>query len=379
MVEQKPLYRLLERLVDIPSESGDETALGDFLFEWMKENALSPERQKTRDGRFNVLGRLTGSLRSESPKCLLLAGHMDTVSAGKDWERDPFCLEMADEGFASGLGVADMKGGIACILWIAKKLMDDACPFAGTVELAFFVDEERYSIGAHDYVLSPGKHCPDFAILAEPHFHEIIVGAPGKVLLELVCEGKTGHASRPSEGINAIEIASEMMHFLNGDMAATGDGDRGSYSALNIITNIDNYSLSIPDYCKVILNKQLVPGEKLEDFLKNIEEVFEQKVGRGSLSIKRGLPEYPGHKVEENNPFLKSLVREIADFGLPAPTLRNNDGVSDANILQSFLGIPTVLFGPKGSRYHTRDERIDLGSMDMYIDILDSYIRNVLK
>lgn len=379
MTELKPLFALLKQLVSIPSESTRETTLGDFIFQWMETNGLSPQRQKTRDGRFNVLGTLKGSLHSESPKCLLLGGHMDTVSPGKDWERDPFSLEITEEGLGYGLGASDMKGGIACILWTARKLLEESSPFAGTVDFAFFVDEERYSVGAHDYVLSLGRNCPDFAILAEPHFHDIIIGAPGKVLLELVFQGKTGHASHPSEGINAIETASELLYFLNRNMPAAGDETRGSHAVLDIVTNVEGYSLSIPDFCRVILSKQLVPGEKVENFIERTKGIFERTVGRGSFSIEKGLPEYPGHRVEENNLFLKALAREVENSGLPSPMLRVNDGVSDANILQTLAGIPTVLFGPDGSHYHTRDERIDLRSMEMYVYILEKFIRQLLR
>lgn len=58
-------------------------------------------------------------------KCLIMSiknkqnlgflGHTDTVMAGNDWKTNPFEMK-EDKGKLYGLGVCDMKGGIAGIL-----------------------------------------------------------------------------------------------------------------------------------------------------------------------------------------------------------------------------------------------------------------------
>lgn len=58
-------------------------------------------------------------------KCLIMSikdkqnlgflGHTDTVMAGSDWSTNPFEMK-EDKGKLYGLGVCDMKGGIAGIL-----------------------------------------------------------------------------------------------------------------------------------------------------------------------------------------------------------------------------------------------------------------------
>jgi hypothetical protein len=92
-----------ERLVGVPSLSGEETALADLL---EGELRSASHLQVTRIGD-NLVAR-TGLGRSRR---VVLAGHLDTVpgAPGVRRERDRVV----------GLGAADMKGGLAVLWWLA--------------------------------------------------------------------------------------------------------------------------------------------------------------------------------------------------------------------------------------------------------------------
>ena len=60
----------------------------------------------------NLVARLQGE--GGSPP-LLLQGHVDVVAARGEWAHPPFGGEVHD-GFVSGLGALDMKGGVSMML-----------------------------------------------------------------------------------------------------------------------------------------------------------------------------------------------------------------------------------------------------------------------
>jgi acetylornithine deacetylase len=75
----------------------------------------------------------------------MLAGHLDTMPPGNlsSWQTDPYELTRAD-GRLAGLGVADMKSGVAAALLAAGRLVADP-GWPGGLDLLFVADEENCS------------------------------------------------------------------------------------------------------------------------------------------------------------------------------------------------------------------------------------------
>src|SRR5919108_1155046 len=90
-------------------------------------------------GRENVLGRMNPGA---SPS-LLLNGHVDVVPAApRGWPAGPFCPVVSD-GWLTGRGAGDMKGGFAMSL-LAVAAVRQAMPQALKGELSFLsvIEEE---------------------------------------------------------------------------------------------------------------------------------------------------------------------------------------------------------------------------------------------
>src|SRR5688572_1212469 len=98
-------------LVDIASVSHHETALADHVERVLRETSLSVDRVGD-----NVVAR-TSLGRSQR---LLLAGHLDTVPPnGNETAK-------VEGDVLWGLGSADMKGGLAVMLELARRIDDSA-------------------------------------------------------------------------------------------------------------------------------------------------------------------------------------------------------------------------------------------------------------
>lgn len=199
---------MLCEMLAIPSVSGDEGALSDYIAQKLRDAGAECVRQQIVDGdRRNVFAEVTGSLPG---KTILLTGHMDTVEAGDGWTVNPFAGTERD-GRIYGRGANDMKAGIAIILQTVSTCVRNRGRLRGKIVVAFVCDEEAYSEGVLCAIKEGNIHA-DFGIAAEPEYHHAVIGSCGKVLIRAVAHGKAAHAAEAESGINAIN---EMSKFLS--------------------------------------------------------------------------------------------------------------------------------------------------------------------
>jgi acetylornithine deacetylase len=96
------LFDLTRELIDIPSLTGDEGAVGGFLAQDLEARGYRVERQQVAPDRFNVLAT-TGK-----PPRIVFSTHMDTVP--------PFISSREDNENIYGRGSCDAKGIIARVV-----------------------------------------------------------------------------------------------------------------------------------------------------------------------------------------------------------------------------------------------------------------------
>ena len=127
MNEQAFFLELLQKMVSIPSVSGDEENLARFLADFLRrELHMETELVQVKEKQYNLIARKKRS--RTGGKKLLLGGHMDTVDAGGNWSHDPFALSV--EGTrAYGRGTCDMKGGLAAQITVLKRLQEENIEF----------------------------------------------------------------------------------------------------------------------------------------------------------------------------------------------------------------------------------------------------------
>ena len=186
---------LTQRLVAVPSVSGDEHALMEMLAAGLAAAGLAPQRS----GR-NVWAAVEGR---PGPRTLLLAAHMDTVPATEEWTRDPFAAAR-EGGRVYGLGANDTKGGGAAMLCALVELARSR-DFDGVLVLAATCDEETGGEGLE--VLRGELPAPTAAVICEPTALRVATCQRGLLRVVVTCEGRAAHAARPWQGENAIELA----------------------------------------------------------------------------------------------------------------------------------------------------------------------------
>ena len=182
------LFGLTRELIDIPSVTGEEMAVGEFLAEHLEGVGYRVEKQELAQGRFNVI-----ATTEESPR-VVFSTHMDTVP--------PFIASSEDDEFIHGRGSCDAKGIMAAQIFAAERLRAEGVKDIG---LLFTVDEELGSAGAqlaNDHPLA--RECR-YLINGEPTDSRLATGTKGSVRVVITTEGRAAHSAYPEAGESAIE------------------------------------------------------------------------------------------------------------------------------------------------------------------------------
>ncbi|MGH3442523.1 MAG: acetylornithine deacetylase [Nitriliruptorales bacterium] len=138
---------------------------------------------------------------------VILSGHTDVVPAEEDtWTGSPFVAARRD-GRVYGRGAVDMKGFLACALAMAPRFA--TAELRAPVHVALTFGEEIGCQGAPLLLadLAERGPKPKAAIVGEPTSMRIVHGHKGCYEYTTSVTGLEGHGSRPSQAVNAVEVA----------------------------------------------------------------------------------------------------------------------------------------------------------------------------
>jgi len=205
----------LERLVRVPSVTGDEGAVQDVVAALLAEAGVRVERlepdpaearrdpdwpgeEMPRDRLPIVLGRLgkAGGQR------LVLVGHVDVVPVGdrSTWTHDPWAAER-DGDRLYGRGAVDMKGGVASILGAVRAVAGAGLEerLRGEILVASVPSEEDGGQGMLAAIRAGVTG--DKAVITEPTGLDIVIAHAGAITFRLTVPGRAAHASVRREGV----------------------------------------------------------------------------------------------------------------------------------------------------------------------------------
>jgi acetylornithine deacetylase len=183
---------LTRQLVDIESISGNEAAVGNYLYGELCRVGYQTRRMPVEGGRFNVYAT---SPEQPNPE-IVFSTHMDTVP--------PFIPSSEDAARIYGRGSCDAKGIIAAQIAASERLRQKGF----YVGLLFLVGEERDSLGAklaNEYAANQPNHKCKFLINGEPTENRIALASKGTLRVEVTATGRMAHSAYPELGESAID------------------------------------------------------------------------------------------------------------------------------------------------------------------------------
>jgi acetylornithine deacetylase len=247
-------FSLTRELIDIPSLTGDEKAVGEFLATRLASLGYNVELQDAGADRFNVIAT-TG----EMPR-IVFSTHMDTVP--------PFIASSEDGEYIYGRGSCDAKGIIAAQLFAAEQLRKQGM---NNIGMLFTVDEELSSFGAQAANNHPLARECRFLINGEPTDNRLAIGTKGSLRLIITTEGRAAHSAYPEAGESAIE---KLLDILQDIRACEWPGDSffGETTCNIGVLNGGTRPNVIPDHARAELQIRLATD------IERVKRVVEEAV-----------------------------------------------------------------------------------------------------
>ena len=318
------------------------------------------------------------------PGGIVLSGHTDVVPVDDQaWAGDPFQLREQD-GRLYGRGTADMKGFIASALALVPEFV--AGIGRTPLHLAFSYDEEVGCLGVHSMVRHITAHLPrpKAVIVGEPTLMQVVNSHKGIRTFTTEVTGLEAHSSTPHLGVNAIDVAVQLINFLHTlrqEMQARGDASRRfdpPYTSIHVGVIEGGTALNIlPRRCRFQWEIRPLPGQDPDEIAARfnayaMETVLPplRAISRQADIVTKQRADVPPLAPQNASP-AEALVTALRGSN----ALHAVSYTTEAGIFQD-AGIPAIVCGPGHiDQAHKPDEFIAQSELAA----CDAFLRQLVK
>lgn len=417
--------------------SGGEVRNADLLCSYLEGSGLDLQRYEPAPGRTSLVVRIEGTDPDTPTLCLM--GHTDVVPANAErWQHDPFGGDLED-GVLWGRGAVDMFNNTASMAVATKRLAASGFRPRGT--LIYFAVADEEATGAHgaehltlrepdavrcDYCLTEAGgfpvRTPDGVRL--PFLRE----EKGPMWATLRVTGTPGHGSMPFGTDNALLKAAEVVRRIGAYRPPTtlDDAWRSFVHGMGIPTELagalldhDTFDASlehlpaglakmayscthttitptmvssgsktniIPEVADIALDIRVLPGDDEDVVRRMVADAIGDAADGVEFSIER--TDELASASPASSPLVDSVGRVVERFYAGARLLPlRMVGSTDARFFRRTFGTSAYGFGMFSERIalddlaamtHGDDERIDIDSLDMSVELWDAVARDFL-
>lgn len=358
------------RSVQDPVAGTAEAAVAALVAQRMRDFGWDPVVEEVAPGRPNVIAVLDGG-GGHGPT-LMLEGHTDVVTEGDpgSWSFDPYAADIVD-GWLRGRGSADMKSGLAAMLYAAKAVVD-AGAFPGRLVVAALVDEEGLMLGAKAFAASDLAGEVDAVICGEPEAGEICAVSKGALRLQITFIGRMAHGAMPQHAHNPLPVASAYLQALQQvqDDLQTQHGEHEHlghvYLTPTVLSGGDVEQINvIPGRALLCLDVRTVPGVDHEALVQRLTDLAQTVGAAAQVQAQVEIvDDRPPVQTPTDHPMIVALAAAHEQVtGSPA-VFGGVPGATDGTILTAHAGIPSVVYGPGGKWIaHQGDEQVEVAEI----------------
>jgi len=363
--DQKELTAFTQRLIQTPSNSGDEGCIAAIIADEMER--LGYEEVAV-DRKHNVIGVIKGG---KPGKNLLYNGHIDHAEVGS--MDKPYAGEIMDgSAFGTtgpviyGRGACDMKAAVAAMVYAGAQLQKEKADLPGNVFITAVALEEQARGEGITYLLDNTTDHFDAAISGEATDMEVHLGHRGKFEYLLSVYGETSHASSPTRGINAIFLMNKLLTEIEENYARKLPEHeflgKATLTVIDILAKPGRLTPVVPDYCEIVLDRRYLPGEDRAFVEKEITAMFnhlQDKYPQFRAEYKQ-IKDFPVLFSLPEEAIVKAVQKTVGVVMQKTPILRAwRFGVDGAFIARR--GIPCVGFGPGNEDFaHTSEDHVSI-------------------
>jgi acetylornithine deacetylase/succinyl-diaminopimelate desuccinylase family protein len=385
-IDRAQLVRIVTDLVSIPSVSGNEQAIMEFVAGFFEAAGIPFVVTAKDPARPNVVA----SLGDGNGPVLAMNGHLDVVPVSDidRWKTDPFTGVVSEDGKkVYGRGSSDMKGSVGVMLY--TMLTMKARGLAGTLQAHIVSDEERGADFGTKHVLAEiaaGRlPRPDYVLIGEGSQLKVRNAERGIFGFRVRFIGRASHtAAARVSGINAIAKAAKGVLALEGDLDQEHPAVGKPVISVNLI-QAGIVSNIVPGECVITVDRRTIPGETKESVLADVRAKLD--------AVKADDPDFqyeimPGEEDEggytpanitpEDSPLVQALQASVREELDVEPKFFNTWAGATDGRLYRFAGIDTVGFGPSGENAHGANEAVNVDDLVAQAQVYAATVRRLL-
>ncbi|QCE35559.1 succinyl-diaminopimelate desuccinylase [Acetobacteraceae bacterium] len=330
------------------------------------ELAFGPKGKETK----NLFAFLDG----KAEEYLCFAGHTDVVPAGEGWSKEPFSGDLTD-GIITGRGAVDMKGGLACMIAAAARVLKEKS-FKGKLAFLLTGDEEGPAtfgtVKLLEWLREKNEH-PDFCLLAEPTSVEKIadvlkIGRRGSLNVKLRAQGKQGHVAYPHLACNPVPILLNILQeFLQWQLDEGSEYFEPSSLQITSLETAEGASNVIPSTASASFNirfNDLHTGSQLSNYIEKIVLKYPEVKCEISVSGESFLTT-PTKYVQK----LEIASEKIMGY---KPRRETGGGTSDARFISKYM--PVAELGLLNKTMHAVNECASINDLENLTQIYKTFL-----
>jgi acetylornithine deacetylase/succinyl-diaminopimelate desuccinylase-like protein len=390
-IKREELAELTKDLVDIPSPTGSEKAIGEFILAWFTRYGIKTVRQEIGPQRLNAIGIIEGGSNGVS---LTINGHMDTSYTGTA-EDAMFCRALEPDtdlkgavrdGKVFGLGASNMKSGLAAFMVAGKAIRESGLALKGDLILAAVAGEiSRTPIGPYQseayrgegtgtiHLLTHGIQS-DYAIVADRSGHSIVWAQNGVAQFKISTFGDPHAAWGVTREEKSPETSSAILKMIKVLQAV--DGWAAAFEPAHVyasphgpllpkvnIGSIQGGAPFRPNYypgvCSIYVDVRTPPELRPVQVQRELKAVLAKLGIEFEIEMYASKMGYEAKKVGSVVKVLEESYQSLFGKQTPTPTGVHASIWTDTNIYNE-MGIPACKFGLGGGRWKFRSEQIDI-------------------
>jgi acetylornithine deacetylase len=408
---RRTILDLNRTLVSIPSENryphGDEKEVQEFVEGCLEDLGCKTDTfcptdvpgltkhpaylgGRSYEERPNVVGKKRGAGGGRS---ILFSGHMDTVPRGGDpWSVDPFS-GTAEEGRQYGLGIFDMKGGMAAAMMAVRALNELGVRLKGDVMIETVVDEEFGGANGTLACRLRGYEA-DVAIVPEPSNLSICPQNQGGGMFRVSFEGEPGRSFSGEELLNPVYAAARFLEAFreyeayhkrkrsNSRFFARDPGLPAYAQGMRAASSDLPLSDRVPSRCTIDVWIQCYPETSEEELRRDFVTFVEDRMRGDEIlseirpNIEKLIRFLPGTGIPEGHEIVEvatRVARQVYEEGLP---VEGAPFACDSFVFNLHSLTPALIWGPKGANAHAPDEYVEVES---FMDLVKMYALTMVE
>ncbi|HET9967268.1 MAG TPA: M20/M25/M40 family metallo-hydrolase, partial [Streptosporangiaceae bacterium] len=307
---------------------------------------------------------------------LLLNGHVDVVPAESGrWAGDPFTPVRAD-GWLTGRGAGDMKGGFAMGL-LAVAALRRVAPGAMAGELGFLSVIEEECTGNGTLAACRAGVLADAAVLLEPTDLNLLLGGTGIVWAEIEIDGVAAHAEAADRAVNPVRFLPALLRALARlEDELNKPGDDPAFDHLPRPYNVNVGTVAAGDWpssvpararlgVRVGFPRRWTPAEALDRVRAAVlgAAADDPWLATHPPSVRPAGFRAEGYFIGEDHPLVRALAAAHERVHAAEPRRVVMGSTTDARYYLNQFGVPAVAYGPRSRNIHGTDEAVELASI----------------